>query len=208
MFDVAYFIGKQWVKTFKNEDGTETKSYKYQFKLKTDSQFATNYWGYDSTKGADQLQEGNLYSIGFTTQQNRTYTDKTMRLAKWFGTPAADAKPKITELNKKPEQPKAVPAAEHKAQVKLPAVEPKIPDSLKGEWLTKLKVNSIGFLSAFASPDGRMPDNFRAWIENPEMCETDIIFNAIQMGTSIEAIHTMEDRLYAGIMAEMDNEVI
>jgi hypothetical protein len=64
------YVGKEFHRKFDNEDKTVTKSYKYMFKLTDESQFPNRFWGYDTTKGADALEEGERYVVAFVEKPN------------------------------------------------------------------------------------------------------------------------------------------
>ncbi|HDL50759.1 MAG TPA: hypothetical protein ENG37_01945 [Firmicutes bacterium] len=80
----GYYIGKEYKKTFDNEDGTKTKSFRYKFQVNSGEETKElAFWGYDITKGVDTLegQEGELFAIGFMETENDKgdYPIKKMR---------------------------------------------------------------------------------------------------------------------------------
>jgi len=99
------YVGKEYVKTFDNEDGTQTKSYKYMFKQNSDDPYSKNLWGYDTTKGADILEEGDTYTIGYIEKPNPK-GDTPMKIARFFGIPkdsgAQDSKSSSFGIPKEP----------------------------------------------------------------------------------------------------------
>lgn len=123
-YETMIYVGREFVRKFDNEDGTVTKSYKYKFKKHESSQFATNFWAYETTKGADKLEEGEVFDVGFVLKDNPK-GDKPMRMAKFFGKP-------------KEQQP---------SEKFTPGVE-------VNEWVKKIEANKDGFLKMFGNEGG------------------------------------------------------
>jgi hypothetical protein len=95
------YVGKEWKKTFDNDDGSKTKSYKVNFKVNPDSDgYPVSFWAYDNTKGFESLEEGEKYSIGFVEKENPK-GDKPIKNAKWFGEPSKDSTSNSPSTNTK-----------------------------------------------------------------------------------------------------------
>lgn len=85
-YEEAIYTGREYKRSFHNDDGSVTKSYAYQFKTSEEQQWPIRYWGYDTTKGAEELVEGEVFTIGFVNKPNPR-GDKPLRVAKFFGKP-------------------------------------------------------------------------------------------------------------------------
>ena len=84
--DLTY-IGKDYngEGSFTDKKTGEVKLYKkytYKFKKNMDDQWDRKFYGFDNTKGADSLEEGNVYRIGYTVFQNNHGTES--KSAKFF----------------------------------------------------------------------------------------------------------------------------
>jgi len=80
------YVGKDAVKKFKNEGQPDTISYKYKFKQNEEDQYTKNFWGYDTTKGAEILVELEAFTIGYIEGDNPK-GDQPIKKARFFGEP-------------------------------------------------------------------------------------------------------------------------
>jgi len=76
------YVGKTFTKDF----GEGNKGYKYHFKENMDQQYPKNFWGSNTTKGADILDEGKEFTIGFVHKANPK-GDSPLSMARFFGEP-------------------------------------------------------------------------------------------------------------------------
>lgn len=74
------YVGKEYHKTF--EDGA--KGYKYLFKENKNQQYPKKFWGSETTKGADILQEGGRFKIGYKNKDN-PQGEYPIKVAMFFG---------------------------------------------------------------------------------------------------------------------------
>lgn len=102
LYQTLIYIGKEYKRKFDNDDGTVTKSYSYLFKENESQQFPIRFWGYDTTKGADELVEGDEFVIGFVEKPNPK-GDRPIKSARFFGKPDADKQQ--SQYTSKPQQP-------------------------------------------------------------------------------------------------------
>lgn len=77
------YIGKEFKKKFVNDDGTVTKSFKMQFLVGNKT---WNFWSYDKTKGFENLEEGEDYSIGYIEKDN-PQGEMPIKVARYYGEP-------------------------------------------------------------------------------------------------------------------------
>lgn len=77
------YTGKEFKKKFSNDDGSVTKSFKMKFQIEGKD---WTFWSYDTTKGYDNLEEGEDYSIGYIEKEN-PQGEMPIKVARFFGEP-------------------------------------------------------------------------------------------------------------------------
>jgi hypothetical protein len=99
----SIYVGKEFNKIVKGKDKegnpTESKSYVYKFKDNLDLEFPMKFWGFDTTKGADKLEEGSTYRIGYVTFPNSHGTES--KSARFF---SSDTSTPIKESSSEPQR--------------------------------------------------------------------------------------------------------
>lgn len=81
------YVGKEYTRTFDN-DGDKVKGYKFLFKENENQQYPKRFWGTETTKGADELEEGERYVIGYVEKPITVNgNDAKLRSARFFGKP-------------------------------------------------------------------------------------------------------------------------
>lgn len=80
--------GKKGIK----KDGTEWIGFKYTFEVDmgNDIKKPWGFWGFGTTTGADTLNEGKMYCVGYDeVEKVKDGTTRIMKGAKWFGEPTS-----------------------------------------------------------------------------------------------------------------------
>lgn len=144
------YVGKEYTRTFDN-NGVKTKGYKYKFKKSPEDQWARNVWGTDTTKGADTLEEGEFYTIGFIPKPSPQDSTKNMMIGRFFA--KIDEAEKIADSTI--EQTEREEISREKSEIDI--------------WLDKIEPNKEGFLNAFYTTNGY--EKFKEWV-NTDKCET------------------------------------
>jgi hypothetical protein len=165
------YIGRQFVRKFNNDDGTVTKSYKYQFKDNENQQYPNNFWGYDTTKGSDMLEDGERYTIGFINKPN-TQGDKPLKIARFFGKPDVnDKKPVQQTITHKPSNSNGL----------MTDLQGKEFNAQASTFIREAISFGQTFIDTYAPPDvlnnQAPPQAFYAFCDNKEECGTDYFIN-------------------------------
>lgn len=182
--DLTY-VGKEYHKTFENEDKTKTKSYKYKFKEKEEDIYSKNFWGYDNTKGCDTLEEGELTTIGFIERPNKQSPEHPIKVARFFGKPQEEKKAE---------------------DISFSDSDAIIPESLKGDWLDDIISNKEVFVDKFITPKSGF-DDFCLWLNDKESCDTDLFVLMKQQDVTEDSIFAAKKRLYIAIKRELEETI-
>ena len=181
--DTLMYVGREYHKTFDNDDGSKTKSYKYKFKKTEQDQYPHVFWGYDTTKGAETLDEGEFFFIGYVEKPIVVEgKDRVLKSAKFFS------------------------LVEEESVTSSPSKEVKevVEDDPIKAWIAKLEPNKEGFLAEFTTSDGF--DKFLEWA-GTDKCETKF-FEALRQTNMSDEDYKARVKSVYDIVINTLNEVI
>jgi hypothetical protein len=155
-YEELTYMGKKFGKTFNNDDGSVTKSYKYMFKRNENDKFDINFWGYDNTKGLEHLEEGGLVGIKYVEKENKQ-GGSPIKLVRWF---QEKGQAQVTPKQQEPKQ-----------NVQQATQESVTTQSSLNPLLKAFADECLAAGNGFHSSVGADPATFYQWLNETENCE-------------------------------------